>query len=472
MSPIIATPYPDGATIGHSLNVKNGRLHFHDVDLTALLTEVLPGQAAPLGSPLEVVYLPQITHQVTQMSTWFAQASAKVGYPAPFEYAYASKANSAAEVTRTALAAGAHYETSSAADVDIVAYCLAHGLMSPEKMCINNGFKVPGSAYSEKLIALRASGFENVTPIFEDIDEIAPFIDSGLTFNVGLRQKIDKYARDSDGITRSDIRFGMNQTGMHEAAQLISAAPNLELVMYHAMQSDVSTDPDGWLEGFAASLRVYAALVREHPTLHSYNWGGGFPARVGDLATFDYPGFIEKLLKTALAVCAEENIPAPTLVGEFGRYTTAEHAFHLFRILKAKDNGSALPWYLIDGSVMSSFPDAWALGLEFTVLPLNNLDGPFQQARLGGMTCDTDDIYPTRPEHNDLYLPVDTEELYVGFFGIGCYQEILGGIGGVKHCLLPEANELLIEQNASGDLSYTVLPGQTYPTILSLLGYK
>ena len=64
MSKIIDTPYPDGATIGLSLHVKQGRLFFNEVDLAALMTDTLPGQEAPLGSPLEVVYLPQITHQV------------------------------------------------------------------------------------------------------------------------------------------------------------------------------------------------------------------------------------------------------------------------------------------------------------------------------------------------------------------------------------------------------------------------
>jgi arginine decarboxylase len=289
---------------------------------------------------------------------------------------------------------------------------------------------------------------------------------------VGLRQKIDRFARDIDGIARSDIRFGMSSGAMGAAAKKIAEAPNLTLVMYHAMQSDVSTDPDGWLDGFRASMRVYAALARQHPTLCMYNWGGGFPATIGASVHFDYPNFITRLLHIAKDVSDAEGIPAPTLVGEFGRYTTAEHGFHLFRVLKAKENGSRLPWYLIDGSIMSSFPDAWALGLEFLVLPLNNLDGPFQEVRLGGLTCDTDDIYPTRPHHRKLYMPVNTDNLYIGFFGVGCYQEILGGIGGAKHCLLPEANELIVSAGPDGGLTYDVYPGQTYPDILNLLGYR
>lgn len=467
----IATPYPDNTTIGSDLIARDGRLFFRSVDLAALLTEALPGQGKPLGSPLEVVFLPKITSQIANMRRWFAEASAAVGYPGAFHYAYASKANSAAEVTRTALAAGAHYETSSAADVDIVRFCLDRGLMPVERWTLNNGFKTPGSDYMDKIIGLRASGYEHVIPIIEDMDELEPLIASGHSFKVGLRQKIDKHARDRASLVSSDIRFGLDVDGLHTAARRIAQAPNLTLVMYHAMQGDVSADPDGWLAGMRASLGVYAELYREHPTLHAYNWGGGFPAAVGDLYTFDYPGFITRLLATAQAASAAEAMPTPDMVGEYGRYTTAEHGFHLFKVLKAKDNGSATPWYIIDGSIMSSFPDAWALGLAFDVLPLNHLDGPFQQVRLGGLTCDSDDIYPTRPEHKPLYLPVDAEELYIGVFGIGCYQEMLGGVRGVKHCLLPEAQELLIEAGDDGHLTYHVLPEQRYPEILQLLGY-
>ncbi len=471
MGQLIPPPYPEGATLSNDLQVRNGRLFFRDVELVRLITETLPGQPAPLGSPLEVVYLPKITAQIEAMRRWFAQAAQAVGYPAPFHYAFASKANSAEEVTRTALAAGAHYETSSAADVDIVRYCLDRGWMPRDRWAINNGFKVPGSVYAEKLIRLRADGFENVIPVFEDLDELGPFIESGLSFRVGLRQKIDKHARDQDSIRRADSRFGMDVPTMHQAAQRIAEAPNLTLVMYHAMQGDISSDPAGWLQGFRASLRLYAELARAYPTLSQYNWGGGFPAAIGDLRTFDYAGFIRQMLSIARETSQAEGIPAPAMVGEYGRYTTAEHGFHLFRVLKAKENSSALPWYLIDGSVMSAFPDAWALGLEFLVLPLNHLDRPFRQVRLGGLTCDGDDIYPTRPEHGPLYLPAETQDLYIGFFGIGCYQEMLGGVRGVKHCLLPEAAELIISAGADGALQYRVLGGQSYDEILELLGY-
>ena len=88
---------------------REGRLLLGDqIDLNEL--------AERYGAPLEVVYTPQIATQVRRMKAYAAQAKEVAGYPAPFHYAYATKANFAAEAVRTALGAGAHYETSAAAE--------------------------------------------------------------------------------------------------------------------------------------------------------------------------------------------------------------------------------------------------------------------------------------------------------------------------------------------------------------------
>jgi arginine decarboxylase len=128
---------------------------------------------------------------------------------------------------------------------------------------------------------------------------------------------------------------------------------------------------------------------------------------------------------------------------------------------------------------MTSFPDSWALGEHFIVLPLNHLDQPFRRVQLGGITCDSDDVYPPKPSHSPLYLPVETRDLYIGFFSIGAYQEMLGGVRGSKHCVLPEANELLIDR-AGGDgadggdggrYRFEIIRGQTSSDVMRNLGY-
>jgi arginine decarboxylase len=91
--------------------------------------------------------------------------------------------------------------------------------------------------------------------------------------------------------------------------------------------------------------------------------------------------------------------------------------------------------------------------------------------QLGGITCDSDDVYPPKPSRSPLYLPVDTDDLYIGFFSIGAYQEMLGGVKGSKHCVLPEAYELVIDRDENGRYHFDILSGQTEADILRNLGY-
>jgi arginine decarboxylase len=111
------------------------------------------------------------------------------------------------------------------------------------------------------------------------------------------------------------------------------------------------------------------------------------------------------------------------------------------------------------------------LGEHFIVLPLNHLDQPFHQVQLGGITCDSDDQYPPKSSESPLYLPVESRDLYIGFFSIGAYQEMLGGVKGSKHCVLPEAYELVVDRDADGRFQFQVLPGQTAANVLHNLGY-
>jgi arginine decarboxylase len=218
-------------------------------------------------------------------------------------------------------------------------------------------------------------------------------------------------------------------------------------------------------------METFAQIRSEYPTLEIFDFGGGMPVPMTLDFDFDYLHFTKMLLNRMTEICRKNSVTVPNIMGEFGRYTVSEHGAHIFKVLSVKDNGSDLPWYIIDGSVMSSIPDSWALGELFVVLPLNNLDSNFQQVQIGGITCDSDDVYPPKKSNAKLFLPENTENLYIGFFNIGAYQEMLGGVGGSKHCVIPEADELIIDKSPQGEWLLERLPGQSSKNVLKNLGY-
>lgn len=463
-------PVPNGHQFNDYLRAVNGRLYFHDFDLTQLFeSENALGRQLP--SPLEVVYLPRIRQQVKTMNQVFADVIAELGYAGQFHYAYASKANAAEEVIRATLQAGAHHEMSSSVDVDIAQIMCQRGLLKPERMILSNGFKPAGSEYAHKIVHLK-DHHDNVIPIIEDLTELSTFLTSGKQFELGIRQKTYGRHTTREQMEAAHSRFGLDIEGVWKTADYIAAAPNLSLKMYHGMVGSQMVDPAQFVDYLTPSLEVYAQLKQRHPSLSIFNWGGGTPVAMTLDFEHDYHEFARILLTTIQDICARYNVDVPDVMGEFGRYTTAEHGAHLFRVITAKENNSDCPWYIIDGSIMSSFPDSWALSEHFIALPLNHLDQPFQIAELGGITCDSDDVYPPKPSNSPLYLPVQTDNLYVGFFAIGAYQEMLGGVRGSKHCVLPEAYELIIDRNEAGEWEFEVLEGQTTNDVLNNLGYQ
>jgi arginine decarboxylase len=424
-----------------------------------------------MASPLEIVYLPRIRQKIASLKQIFEDAIRKTGYAGQFLYAYPSKANMADEVVRTVLKTGVHYEISSAMDVDIVRLMMARGLLTPEQMVICNGFKPAGMAYADRIIGLKRE-HSRVIPVIDDLAEIEPLAHSRLPFEVGLRQKSYGPHKSEAQMESADSRFGMNPEDLWRAAEIIAAAPNLTLKLYHALVGSQIVGEADFITRLVPAIEDYARMRQRYPTLSIFDFGGGVPAAMTLDFVFNYPDFVERLLSAFQTICRRFDVPVPDVMGEIGRYTVSEHGAHCFKVILAKENGSTYPWYVINGSIMTSLPDSWALGEHFIVLPLNHLDKPFRRVKLGGITCDSDDIYPPKHSLAPLYLPVETEDLFIGFFSIGAYQEMLGGVGGTKHCAIPEADELIVDRNPAGRYEFQLLPGQTLAKVLGNLGYS
>jgi arginine decarboxylase len=459
------TPIPNHV-FNDYLSAREGHLYLDDLDLAQLF---LAGQG--LNSPLEIVYLPRIRRKINALKQAFEAASREIVYAGKFLYAYPSKANMAEEVVRTVLQTGVHYEISSALDVDIVRIMRAGGFLTREQMVISNGFKPAGMDYADQIIELQHE-HGNVLPVIEDMAEIEPLALSGVSFDVGLRQKSYGHHNSAAEMEAANSRFGMNTPELWRVAEAVAAKPNLNIKLYHALVGSQIVGEAEFVTRLTPAIKNYARLKQRFPSLSIFDFGGGVPAAMTLDFSFDYRAFFVRLLTTIQHVCSQYDVPVPDVLGEIGRYTVSEHGAHCFKVILTKDNGSAYPWYVINGSIMSSLPDSWALGEHFIVLPLNHLDKPFQRVQLGGITCDSDDIYPPKGSPSPLYLPVETQDLYIGFFSIGAYQEMLGGVGGTKHCAIPEADELIVDRDPAGQYQLKHLPGQNFHKVLGNLGYS
>lgn len=452
---------PEGQ-INDFISRRGDRLLLADqIDLNAMV--------ARYGAPLEVVYCPQITVQIERMRAWAEIARARGGYAGDFIYAYATKANFAEEVVRTAITSGAHYETSAAADVAIAHYLWQQGILPSDRFIFCNGSK--DDAYIAAIVALRHAGFTRVVPVIDDLDELETLLATCREpLLLGVRER--HAPADVDVNHPGGERFGLTPDEIGRIVERLRHTPH-RLVMYHAMVGSQIEDPDRWNERLARSAEAYARLRQRAPSLWLFNFGGGMPTSAYSLDfRFDYVGFLERLMRTLASVCDAHDIPQPTLVGEFGRYTVASHNVFIMEVGRVKrGQGDAPDWALLNGSLMVSLPDSLIVpGQEFIILPLDGWDRPVRPVRLAGrLTCDSDDFFP-RPGSPPLLLPDPYPGQKLAFFGVGAYQQMIAGRGGAHHCLTPEMRRIIIERDEDALVVREIAP-QNLGQIMGLLGY-
>ncbi len=440
---------------------RNGDMYFGDrINLNEL--------SYRYGTPLEVVYYPQITSQVQRMCTWAHHARWKTRYNGAFVYAYATKANFGAEVVQTALAAGAHYETSAAADVHIARHLWQQGILPSGRLVCCNGSKEP--AYLDAIYTLRKDGCSGVTPVIDDLDELEVLRASALPFQFGVRERA---VGNRDGMHLGNDRFGLTIEEMHAVVDGLAGSSH-QLVLYHAMVGSQVENSAHFLAMLRDSIVSYCQLRQRVPTLRYFNFGGGIPTSGYNLDFhFDYDAFLVQLMEQVRDICMQYDVPMPDLIGEFGRYTVANHRLYLFEVGRVKSSPKKQPdWYLVNGSLLVSMPDmALVENQEFVVLPLQGWDAPVRAVRLAGRrTCDSDDVYP-RPLQAPIMLPDIGEGLVVAVCGVGAYQQMLSGLGGVHHCLSPEPRRVEVREVA-GRLVMSSTPEQDQWSMMQLLGYQ
>lgn len=431
------------------LSIKDNVLHYKDINLLDLVEKY--------NAPLEVGYTPMITEKIEWIKGLFADKIKKYKYPNKYCYAYATKANYYSEVVLTAINSVDMLETSSAYDIDIIYNLASHGYIKKGYTVLCNGFK--NEKYVQTLKKLLNKGI-NVIPIIENEREF--HLIKSLKkhkINVGLRYNSDfesRLIKNSFKIEDSlDNRFGFDKFSLIDIAKEISETDNLTLKVLHFHFGGSVTNIDNYIKAYANIMDCYCELKKQIDSLEYFDFGGGFPVKYSLSYSFNYEELIDKMVKTSKDVCKKHKVDCPILIGEHGRITTADHSFYIYKVDFAKKANNQ-NWYIINGSLMNMTPDIWGIEQDFTILPVNLYENDCIPVCLGGETCDPDDRYFLKDKNVKLLMPkVDVNQtLYIAIFSIGAYQEIISGIGGLHHCLIPEGNELVIYKGKDGKLGY------------------
>jgi arginine decarboxylase len=439
-----------------------GELLYRDINLLNLVEKY--------GTPFRFSYLPKISENIQKAKFWFADAFAEHNYHANYNYAYCTKSSHYKYILKEALKNDIHLETSSAFDLDIIKNLHETGLIDKGRYIICNGFKT--DLYIDKIIELIEDGFENLYVILDNTREIDLLKDrTEKMINLGIRIAAEEEPKFEFYTSRLGIGY---QFIVPFYENKIKELPNARLKMLHFFINTGIKDTAYYWNELNKCVAVYGKLKKVCETLDSLNIGGGFPIKRNLNFNYDYAYMIKEIVGQIKQGCVEQDIKEPHLFTEFGSYTVGESGGTVFKIIHQKKQNDREKWNMIDGSFMTTLPDAWAISDRFILLPLNHWNEDYERVLLGGLTCDSDDYYNSEQHVNAIYLPKMTanKPLYIGFFNTGAYQETLSGQGGLKHCLIPSPKKILLHKDDEGNLIDELYADeQTAESMLKILGY-
>ncbi|MCB0502288.1 MAG: arginine decarboxylase [Bacteroidetes bacterium] len=444
-------------------NVVDNYLQFHNINLKELIDEY--------GTPLKISYLPKIANNIERARKWFHDAFENVGYNGNYHYCYCTKSSHFSFVMEEVLRNGAHLETSSGYDIDLIRHLHQKGLINKKIRVICNGYKPKN--YIEKIKKLIHDGFKNVIPVMDNMDELSSYLDIGNDeIGFGLRIATEEEPNYQFYTSRLGIRY---EDIIPFYVEKIKPNPQFHLRMLHFFIDSGIKDTAYYWNELMKCLNVYAELKKLSPGLAAINIGGGLPIRTSLGNRFDYAYVIEEVVTKIANFCDEAGVEHPNIYTEFGNFTVGESGAVIFEVIGEKKQNDSELWYMIDGSLMTTLPDVWGMNQRFILLPINNWHHEYHRTNIGGLSCDVGDYYNSEVDINQVYMPKTdgTESQYIGFFHTGAYQDSISGYGGTKHCLIPAPKHLVISTNDLGETKHELFADQQQPDeMLRILGYK
>ena len=436
-------------------------LRFNNIDLKNLI-EIY-------GTPLKISYLPKIGENIGKARRWFQEAFENLGYNGHYYYSYCTKSSHFSFVLDEVLKNKTHLETSSYYDTFLIRALLENKKITKNIKIICNGFKPKD--YTEGILGLRKDGFNNIVPVLDNMEELEAYVNVEGDMDIGIRMA----AEEEPNYQFYTSRLGIRQRDVIPFyLEKIKPQNNLHLKMMHFfIDSGIKDSAYYWSE-LNKCLNMYVEMKKICPELISLNIGGGMPIRYSLGSKMDYAYVVEEIVNKIKTFCDAAEIEHPNIYTEFGNFTVGESGAIIFEVIGQKKQNDSELWYMINGSLLTTIPDAWGLNQRFILLPVNNWHQTYQRTIIGGLSCDVSDYYNSEVHINQVYMPkiIGEQKLYVGFFHTGAYQDSLSGYGGIKHCMIPGPKHIVIDKDENGKLFHYVYNEEQSPgSMLKILGY-
>ena len=416
------------------IDIKNNVLHIMGKNMLDI--------AQKYATPLSVGFVDVISTRINSLKQLFADAIQRHNFNGKYNYAYATKANYFSEVVHTSSKNCDMLEFSSEYDLEILIQLIKLKHFNKNMKVICNGLK--NDNYISKIKILASKGIKLLV-ILNNEEEYDLLKKHNITnIEIGIRYACEDerrlYLNNYDNFDIAENRFGVDKLGFEKLLKRIKREKLYTCSVFHFHFGGEITNLRNYLKAFENVCEYFINLAKKYPNFKYLDFGGGFPSQLN--TKISIPSLVDGIVKTVAKYANESSINFD-IIGEHGRYTTAEHGVYIFKIEQKVKNYNKL-WAIINNSLMNCLPDIWGLQSDFILLPINGWDKEFEPCYLGGKTCDEDDKFFVENKNKQVLLPKTNQEIYIAILGIGAYQEMLSGGSLYSHCLMPKAYELVI----------------------------
>ena len=385
------------------------------------------------GAPLEIAFPFIVEKRYLDLVQTFNFYIKKHNYKGRFFYHYPMKVNQNKEFVLPLISEGANLETASYNELWLVRKLWEQDQFHSRIRVICNGPK------TDKYLALIQEMKEKgllIIPIIEDVSEYEAL--KKFKGDIGIRMKME--IKTKSHWNKKNDRYGLSLEEIYELGKV----RNLKILHYHMGSQSMSQD--GIIEAVKTAIKVYAKIKKDNPTLDTLNIGGGMAIPYEKKKHYSTSSVVNRVITTISKVCAEQEIPHPNIIAEWGRYIMAPAQITIFKILCQKPISRAMAkkWYVIDGSFMNDLIDTWAIHQKWHIVPVNNMAADkLSRVWLAGASCDSDDCYTAGG--GQILLPrledANGDYQYIALFDSGAYQDALAS----HHCLLSSPAKVIAQ---------------------------
>jgi arginine decarboxylase len=270
--------------------VENGELQFNNLPLMEIIEKY--------GSPLRITYLPKIGQQIQKARRLFNAAIANNDYKGNYVYCYCTKSNHFSFIVEEALKSKVNIETSSAFDFNLITKLEEKKKLTKDITIVCNGFKT--QSYIDNITNAIKSGYKNVIPVLDNLDELDKYEKIDEPINIGMRIAAEEEPKYEFYTSRLGIRPNDVVPFYKEK---IASNPSFKLKMLHFFIDTGIKDVNYYWTEFHKSLKIYCELKKICPDLNCLNLGGGMPIKQSLAFDFDYEYMINEIVTQIKTTC-------------------------------------------------------------------------------------------------------------------------------------------------------------------------